>query len=123
MLTSLIENNKVKCHEYFPKLNGQITFDNMNISCTSEEDVRSNFIKRVIEVEKVRIEYRQLLQSVDVTFQLLLQNGVKHVLKHYFLSCWPDHGVPCSASGLIEFCKMVRSERQKPDESIIVHCR
>jgi protein tyrosine phosphatase len=36
---------------------------------------------------------------------------------------WPDHGVPSSALGLIEFCKVVRNERQKPSESIIVHCR
>lgn len=53
MLTSLIESNKVKCHEYFPKLNGHITFDGTKISCKSEE-VHSNFIKRIMEVEKVR---------------------------------------------------------------------
>ena len=52
MLTSLIEDNKVKCHEYFPKLNGQVTFYNMKITCKSEE-IHANFIKRIMEVEKV----------------------------------------------------------------------
>lgn len=55
MLTSLIESNKVKCHEYFPKLNGHITFDGTKISCKSEE-VHSSFIKRIMEVEKVGSE-------------------------------------------------------------------
>lgn len=52
MLTSLIENNKVKCHEYFPKLNGQITFANIKITCTTEE-TRPTYIKRIMEVDKV----------------------------------------------------------------------
>lgn len=52
MLTSLIENNKVKCHEYFPKLNGQITFDNIKITCITEE-ARPTYIKRIMEVDKV----------------------------------------------------------------------
>lgn len=48
------------------------------------------------------------------------QDDVKHVVKHYYFTTWPDHGVP---SGLIEFCQMFRRERQKPDGTIIVHCR
>lgn len=53
MLTSLVENNKVKCHEYFPKLNGQITFANIKITCKTEEVSSAGYIKRVLEVEKV----------------------------------------------------------------------
>jgi protein tyrosine phosphatase len=52
MLTSLIEDNKVKCHEYFPKLNGQITSNNICITCTSEQ-AHPTYIKRIMEVEKV----------------------------------------------------------------------
>jgi protein tyrosine phosphatase len=52
MLTSLIEDNKVKCHEYFPKLNGQITFTNIRITCISEQ-AHATYIKRIMEVEKV----------------------------------------------------------------------
>lgn len=52
MLTSLVENNKVKCHEYFPKLNGLITFANIKITCRTEE-TNAGYIKRVMEVEKV----------------------------------------------------------------------
>lgn len=53
MLTSLIEDNKVKCHEYFPKLNGSITFDNICITCSQEQN-HSSFIKRIMEVKRVK---------------------------------------------------------------------
>jgi protein tyrosine phosphatase len=53
MLTSLVENDKVKCHEYFPKLNGQIRFASVSITCKREE-VQPTYIKRLLEVEKVR---------------------------------------------------------------------
>jgi Protein-tyrosine phosphatase len=62
MLTSLVENNKVKCHEYFPKLNGLIRFANVSVTCKCEE-VRPTYIKRVLEVEKVC----WIAKSPDVT--------------------------------------------------------
>lgn len=52
MLTSLVENNKIKCHEYFPKLNGHVTFDNIKIVCTNEQNF-PNYVKRILQVEKV----------------------------------------------------------------------
>jgi protein tyrosine phosphatase len=52
MLTSLVENNKVKCHEYFPKLNGRVTFDNIKIECINEHQ-HPNYVKRILAVEKV----------------------------------------------------------------------
>lgn len=52
MLTSLIENNKVKCHEYFPKFQGEVTFTDIKVTCKSEE-VHPTFIKRIMEVDKV----------------------------------------------------------------------
>lgn len=52
MLTSLVEKNKIKCHEYFPKLNGRVKFENIQIVCTSEHNY-PNYVKRILEVEKV----------------------------------------------------------------------
>lgn len=53
MLTSLIEDNKVKCHEYFPKLHGTIQVENISITCKSEQTYPT-YIKRVMAVEKVK---------------------------------------------------------------------
>ncbi|CRL00763.1 CLUMA_CG014018, isoform A [Clunio marinus] len=100
MLTSFVEEDRIKCHEYFPKLNGQITFSNINIICKSEEN-HQNFIKRIMEVEK---------------------DDEIHTVKHYYFTSWSDHGIPSSPSALIEFCKLFRSERQKLSGSIVVHC-
>jgi protein-tyrosine phosphatase len=44
-------------------------------------------------------------------------------LKHFHYKGWPDYGVPSTASELIEFCKMIRSERKKQDGIVIAHCR
>ncbi|KAL7045157.1 hypothetical protein ACKWTF_002163 [Chironomus riparius] len=52
MLTSLVENNKVKCHEYFPRLNGHLKSANITITCVKEQNFPS-YIKRVLIVEKV----------------------------------------------------------------------
>lgn len=54
MLTSLVENNQIKCHEYFPKINGHLTLDNIKIVCVAEEK-HAVYIKRILEVEKVRM--------------------------------------------------------------------
>jgi hypothetical protein len=53
MLTSLVEGNKDKCHEYFPKFKGTVTFSNMKITCT-EETNEEHFIRRTLEIENVR---------------------------------------------------------------------
>ncbi|KAG5674932.1 hypothetical protein PVAND_004876 [Polypedilum vanderplanki] len=100
MLTSLVENNKVKCHEYFPKLNGHVKFDNIQIKCV-EEQKHPNYVRRILEVEK---------------------NDVKMSVKHYFFSKWPDHSSPNNPNDLIDFIKIVRSERERPDNTFIVHC-
>jgi len=52
MLTQLIEKDKVKCHEYFPKLNGQITFTNIKVVCTVERTFPS-YVKRTMVVCRV----------------------------------------------------------------------
>lgn len=52
MLTSFVENNKAKCYDYFPKLNRVIHFANIKVTCKQEHH-QSNFIKRVLEIEKV----------------------------------------------------------------------
>ena len=121
MLTSLVENNKDKCHEYFPKLNGLIRFANLSVTCKSEE-VHPTFIKRVLEAEKVCRDVKSPSEH-RLTFKYNMQAGVKHAVKHYYFTCWPDHGVPSDTAGLIEFCKTVRSERKRLNKTIIVHCR
>ncbi|XP_070496815.1 receptor-type tyrosine-protein phosphatase H-like isoform X2 [Chironomus tepperi] len=100
MLTSLVENNKVKCHEYFPKLNGTLTSGNITIECTKEQNFPS-YIKRLLIVQK---------------------NDKKLYVNHYYFCKWPDHGCPSNAFDLIEFVKIVRNERQKTGDTFVVHC-
>lgn len=52
MLSSFAEKDKIEYHNYFPKLNRSVLFDDVTVSCNSEA-VHSTFVKRVMTVEKV----------------------------------------------------------------------
>lgn len=52
MLTALVEGNRIKCHEYFPKFRGSITYANMKITCIDEID-RENYTKRNLQINIV----------------------------------------------------------------------
>lgn len=54
MLTSLVEGDKIKCHEYYPKLNGVIRFDCISISCTQELNF-TLYVKRILIIKKVNV--------------------------------------------------------------------
>jgi protein tyrosine phosphatase len=69
MLTSFVESNKVKCHEYFPKLNGRVDLDNIHIVCTAEQKFPT-YTKRTLEVEKVNM-------SSHYKFPLIKKNQKK----------------------------------------------
>lgn len=52
MLTSLIENKKVKCYEYYPNMAEVITFRDIKVICVNEQD-HTTFVKSIIAIEKV----------------------------------------------------------------------
>lgn len=54
MVTSLVEQNKIKCHEYFPQLNSQMKFVNIDVTCASQK-VFPTFVKSILVVERVSI--------------------------------------------------------------------
>lgn len=52
MLTSFAEKQKIKCYEYYPKLQCEIFFNDINVSCVSEE-TDENFDRKILRIEKV----------------------------------------------------------------------
>lgn len=57
MLTPLVEGKKIKCHDYFPKLNEQKIFGKISIFCNTEEKT-ATFERRILEVTKVEINHK-----------------------------------------------------------------
>jgi protein tyrosine phosphatase len=51
MLTGLIENEEVKCQKYFPDLGHIMKFENIKITCKSEETFPT-FVKKTLEVKE-----------------------------------------------------------------------
>jgi protein tyrosine phosphatase len=69
MLTGLIEGDKNKCHEYFPKHKGTVTFSNMKITCIDEAN-GDHYIRRTLEVENVRNRCDDINLNFDIFIQI-----------------------------------------------------
>ena len=69
--------------------------------------------------------YNTTRMSLIVMLCVLLQDGEQRLVHQYHFSGWPDHGVPDSATPLINFTHVVRRHRQSEDQHapLIVHCR
>lgn len=52
MLTPFFEDGRGKCHQYFPDLDKELSFDDIEITCRSEEK-HEKFVKKILDVKKV----------------------------------------------------------------------
>lgn len=114
MLTGFVENNKVKCAPYFAEGPGQVVaFGKYSILTARVEMLSGGVVSRLLRVSE--------------------KGGVNPTCKevsHLHLTDWPDHGVPGSASSLLEICAEARSYRKRgirandSSEScpVAVHC-
>ena len=60
--------------------------------------------------------------SIHNTFYILLQ-GETRAVHHLHFTSWPDHGVPITATALLNFRRKVRSYDNVATGPMIVHCR
>ncbi|XP_055532783.1 phosphatidylinositol phosphatase PTPRQ [Wyeomyia smithii] len=100
MLTQLVENDKIKCYQYFPRYNQQASFRDVTIKCTQELNL-TFYKKRLLMVTR---------------------GNIRRAVFHYHFLVWPDHGCPASPTDLIRFIKAVRSERKNLALPVVVHC-
>ena len=103
MLTDIIENKKIKCHEYFPLKADtvlEITPGLLRICTKSVTQLMPGLVLRKLEV-------------------INKEQGV-HVVDHYHYTGWPDHGVPQSAAPLFLLSNILRNT--STENPILVHC-
>ncbi|XP_062563518.1 phosphatidylinositol phosphatase PTPRQ [Armigeres subalbatus] len=100
MLTQTVENDRIKCYQYFPKFNQTLRFKDVSVKCTQELNL-SIYQKRLF---------------------LVTRKNLTRPVFHYHFLAWPDHGCPASASDLIKFIKIIRSERKNLALPVVVHC-
>ncbi|XP_056643716.1 phosphatidylinositol phosphatase PTPRQ-like isoform X1 [Diorhabda sublineata] len=101
MVSNFVENNKQKCHKYFPQ-NHENMFvgDNIEIRCATE----LHFGAYVV---------RNLLVRKDC-----LQVTITHM---QFLD-WPDFKVPTGTDNMLQFCHQLRERVRLEGGMVIVHC-
>ncbi|XP_053685821.1 phosphatidylinositol phosphatase PTPRQ [Sabethes cyaneus] len=100
MLTQTVENDKIKCYQYFPRYSQQASFRDITIKCTQEMNL-TFYQKRLLMVTR---------------------GNIRRAVFHYHFLVWPDHGCPASPTDLIKFIKIVRSERKNLALPVVVHC-
>ncbi|XP_062581698.1 uncharacterized protein LOC134243463 [Saccostrea cucullata] len=99
MLTNLIEDDKVKCIQYWPEKN-EMSAKNLNIE--------------VVDVENF----------ADYTIRTLLLRKSKEerIVRQFHFTAWPDKGVPLYASSLVHFHSKVKNTASPGKGPLVVHC-
>ncbi|PNF39790.1 hypothetical protein B7P43_G03502 [Cryptotermes secundus] len=101
MVTNLVEQDKVKCHQYYPDLRENIVFGDMTIRCTTEVNFPIHTARTLV----------------------LVKGDKKRKLSHLHFREWPDFGVPQSTDIMIHFCQTMRHHMLAAEQGLIlVHC-
>uniref|UniRef100_A0A6I8SP14 protein-tyrosine-phosphatase n=1 Tax=Xenopus tropicalis TaxID=8364 RepID=A0A6I8SP14_XENTR len=100
MVTNLVEVGRVKCVRYWP----------------DETEVYGDIKVSLIETEP-------LAEYVIRTFTVQKKGShdIREIRQFHFTS-WPDHGVPCYATGLLGFIRQVKFLNPPDAGPITVHC-
>ncbi|KAL3878263.1 hypothetical protein ACJMK2_030628 [Sinanodonta woodiana] len=102
MLTGLFEEQKQKCHQYWPS-EGSLEFDTLLVEIVDEETY---------------VDYT--IRSLKVT-----KNGFssQKLVTQFHFTAWPDRDVPESPLSLVQFWNKVRNTGvPTTDSPILVHC-
>lgn len=118
MVTPLVENGIVKCHQYWPKkINQKLSFkenykkDGIDVD---SEILEVTFVDSVHETENEYIINR---------FKLCSQDIEKDVYQFFYFN-WSDNANPNSLNSLLHMCEKIRNIRNQKTANIIpiVHC-
>jgi protein tyrosine phosphatase len=87
MLTQLMENEREKCYQYYPKFNEEAIYNNIHVKCTQEINLHV-YVRRLFQISRVRYEiiakkkYQNTVFSKFYTIvcQRITNNGVVHII-------------------------------------------
>ena len=96
MTTKVIEQRKIKCAQYWPLDEGEtMQIDNDSFEIRNE---------RVDDLDDYRVSRLILKHS---------PSGQSRTVVHCQFMSWPDHGVPKTASHILEFIQLVRKYQRE----------
>lgn len=101
MVSNFVENNKQKCHKYFPQNHENIFIgDNIEIRCATELHFGTYVVRNLL--------VRKDCTQVTVTHMQFLE--------------WPDFKVPTGTEHMLQFCYQLRERVRLEGGMVIVHC-
>ncbi|KAG8446188.1 hypothetical protein GDO86_013875 [Hymenochirus boettgeri] len=100
MVTNLVEVGRVKCVRYWP--DDTEVYGDIKVSLIETEPL-AEYIIRTFTVQKKG------------------SHDIREIRQFHFTS-WPDHGVPCYATGLLGFVRQVKFLNPPDAGPITVHC-
>ncbi|XP_071477518.1 putative receptor-type tyrosine-protein phosphatase mosPTP-1 [Diadema antillarum] len=103
MLTNLVEDDKVRCFQYWPESNDRQQYGNFVVTCDLEQ-TQASFIHRRLELRPRDSEEARRVSQ-------------------YHFTIWPEKGEPESSQPLIDFRNVVRNEHPADASPLVVHCR
>ncbi|XP_076057001.1 tyrosine-protein phosphatase non-receptor type 4-like isoform X2 [Oratosquilla oratoria] len=102
MLTTVVEQGRVKCHRYWPRICESIEYGTLQVTCLKEEETPGFAFREFTLINTETQEER-------------------HITHMQYLA-WPDHGVPDDSTEFLNFVTQVRQARTGMVEPTIVHC-
>lgn len=105
MLTRTIENNHIKCADYFSHPVGETAkYGDYRVTTTSAEQVTQDITRRMLQLKHHKT------QQV-------------HQVAHYHYHRWPDFGVPCSTEPIRRLVRLLwEGSSHQGQEGVLVHC-
>ncbi|XP_044077142.1 receptor-type tyrosine-protein phosphatase T isoform X2 [Siniperca chuatsi] len=100
MVTNLVEVGRVKCVRYWP--DETEVYGDIKVTLIETEPLAEYVIRTFTVQKKGHHEIRELRQ--------------------FHFTSWPDHGVPCYATGLLGFIRQVKFLNPPDAGPIVAHC-
>uniref|UniRef100_A0A0N4ZIG8 Protein-tyrosine-phosphatase n=1 Tax=Parastrongyloides trichosuri TaxID=131310 RepID=A0A0N4ZIG8_PARTI len=102
MLTTTVENGRVKCHQYWPRLYDSQDYGKLVVTCIKERETQ-HCAYREISIKDMHTKEERRVSQMQYT-------------------SWPDHGVPEDSKHFLDFVEEVRKTRHGSVDPMVVHC-
>ncbi|XP_062597468.1 receptor-type tyrosine-protein phosphatase epsilon-like isoform X6 [Saccostrea cucullata] len=102
MVTNLKEGTKVKCNQYWPDPNKNMTFGSVSVKLIEEKEYAFYIVRRMIACHNESKESRTVTQ--------------------YHYTAWPDHGTPEPLCLVVFLDHVTRTGTNQNNSPTIVHC-
>ncbi|KAM6194669.1 receptor-type tyrosine-protein phosphatase T [Sarcoramphus papa] len=113
MVTNLVEVGRVKCVRYWP--DDTEVYGDIKVTLIETEPL-AEYVIRTFTVQKS--------DGREIEAVLSPQKGYHEIreIRQFHFTSWPDHGVPCYATGLLGFVRQVKFLNPPEAGPIVVHC-